>query len=505
MRSTSSHAMRPAGGEPVTWKPGESWESFSPVTPAEIAETPVVFAGYGITAPDRGWDDYEGIDAKGRVVMILRHGPREGRPDSPFGTGRSTLRYFSFRAKAAAARAAGAKALILVNDRIHHPDVPDAIQPSRAPGGLPFLFAGEEVAAALMKAAGRDFTAVQRAIDEEGRPRSFPLSGVTVSLALARNRVRTANVVGFLPGADAELARQYVVIGGHYDHIGTGGAGALDPQAVGEIRNGADDNASGTAGVIELAEHFATSEARPKRSMLFVAFTGEEIGLRGSRHYVRSPVRPLSDTVLMLNMDMIGRSTGNLHIGGTGTSPVFDGLITKAVAGSGLNVTRGRGGMAPSDSLLFFQAGVPVLFFFTGTHPDYHRATDTWEKLEYGNQKKILDVAAAVARGVADLPERPAFVRDTSGGFGNRSGPRLGVNVDRSFPGPGVKLAVVLQATPAARAGLVAGDVILSFGGKETKDLRALVTAIRSRKIGDEVEVVYERDGKRRTVKVKLS
>jgi hypothetical protein len=485
------------GGKTRAFAPGGDWLVFPTANATRLEGREVVFAGYGIRGG--GWNDYAGLDVKGKVVLILRHGPKEDA---------KLRRWWSFVSKLATARNAGAAGIILVNDRLHHekePDRPEAPAFGMPRVNVPFLFAKAEVAEALLAAAGEDFRALQAELDETGKPRSFPLPGVSIDLAFETRRAESPNVVGFLPGRDPKLREEAVVIGGHYDHLGTDGFGALEPAAPGRIFHGADDNASGTAGVIELAEHFAMTKPRPRRSLLFIAFTAEELGLVGSRHYVDHPLLPLEKTVAMLNFDMIGRSRkGFLFIGGTGTSPVFDEVITRAAEGSKLSIRRGEGGAAPSDNTSFFTKGVPSLFFFTGLHPEYHRSTDTADRIDYATEKTILDVAARIAREIGDLEARPAFVRNNTPDFSGGSGPRLGVQVARGGEGEGATIAAVVPGSPAAKAGLAAGDRITGLGGTDIKDLGSLVDAIRSHEIGDEVEVRYVRGGKTATAKVKF-
>lgn len=500
-----SLALKPATGEAVSFAPGADWLVFGNAADASLADLPIVFVGYGIRAPDLGRDDYAGLDVAGKAVLVLRHGPGEGRPDFPY-RGRRMI-HLTFEEKARNAAAAGAAAVILVNDRGHHPEEPDALAPAPLSKklGIPFVFAKAALARAAFAAAGRDLDAAAAEIERTGGSGARPLDGIRLNLTVATTEVRTENVVGRLSGSDPELANEVVVLGAHYDHIGTDGAGALDPAAGGAIRNGADDNASGTAALIELAEHFALAAPRPKRTLLFVAFSAEELGLLGSRHYVEHPAVPLDRTVAMLNMDMIGRSEkGFLFVGGVGTSPVFDDLLTAAADGLDLSIRRGEGGAAPSDNTSFFVKGIPTLFFFTGLHADYHRATDDWDRLHYDTEAKIATLVARIARAVADRPVRPEFVAARGGGFAaGPPGPYLGVRLGGD-DGPGAALAGVMPDTPAATAGLKAGDRIVRMDGKPVADAAALVAGLRGREPGDEVVLGVRRGDGEVEVRVTL-
>jgi membrane-associated protease RseP (regulator of RpoE activity) len=234
-----------------------------------------------------------------------------------------------------------------------------------------------------------------------------------------------------------------------------------------------------------------------------VAFTGEELGLYGSSFYVAHPAVPLDRTAAMVNLDMLGRSRdGRVMVGGTGTAAPLDGILTAAAEGSGLTIRRSPGGFAPSDSLPFDQAKVPSLFFFAGMHPDYHRTTDTFEKLDYDAERRIAVVAAGAARRIADLPEKPPY---TSVAADNPRGPRLGVSLAEEDEGPGALLALVMEGSPAAKAGLKAGDRVVAVGGAPIRNGDDLVDAIRSRKPGDEIEIEVRRGAESLTRTLKLA
>ena len=308
------------------------------------------------------------------------------------------------------------------------------------------------------------------------------------------------------------------MVGGHHDHVGFGDFGSRSGRrGRGQIHNGADDNASGTSAILELAQAFGETGLRPRRSILFMTFSGEERGLLGSKHYVENPIFPLDQTVAMLNLDMVGRGeTGQFSANGVGTSPGFRPMletIEKAIEGSedvDLDVRYGASGEAPSDNTSFYRKGIPVIFFFTGTHPDYHMPSDDWDKINVENLDLVVKMCYFTLVDLSILrDERPAF-RGTPAGGGDRGpaqrGPFLGIQAgqDRGDGVEGVRIGSVVEGASAAKAGLAAGDVITVFGEHDITSWEDLIEAIRGAKVGDEIEVTFTRDGESRTVTVTL-
>jgi hypothetical protein len=316
------------------------------------------------------------------------------------------------------------------------------------------------------------------------------------------------NVLAYLPGKTNE----YIIIGAHYDHLGHGNASSLAPSEIGKIHPGADDNASGTAGVLELARIFTRRAERLERGILFMTFAGEELGLLGSADWVKEPTRPLGDAVAMINMDMIGRIRDNkVYVGGVGTGTTFKPLLEKVAAKYDFKLAYSAGGYSASDHTSFVVKSVPSLFFFSGLHSDYHKPSDTWEKIDPNSAARLIDLIAAVATGLASAPERLQFVKveePTSGGTGQgevRSyGPYFGSIPDFGETENGVKFADVRPGSPAAKAGLKAGDVLVQFRDKPIKNLYDFTDALRRSKIGDVVQVKVLRDGQLVTASVTL-
>jgi hypothetical protein len=346
------------------------------------------------------------------------------------------------------------------------------------------------------------------------KPRSFALGDIALDLQTDVQLVRASsdNVVALLEGSDTALQNEIVVVGAHYDHLGMGGedSGSLKPDTI-AVHNGADDNASGTAGLLELAQYFSARSPRPKRSMLFVAFSGEELGLLGSSAYVNAPTTPLDRMTVMVNMDMIGRLTDRkLIVYGIGTSPGFEKLITAHNADSSFVLKLNKDGFGPSDHSSFYGKKIPVFHFFTDLHSDYHRPSDDWQLINAGGEQKVLEFVAGIVDDLANGAERPTYVqaeppRPMGGGDG-RSGARsyTGTIPDFGEQTEGMKLAGVRDGSPAAKAGLLAGDIIIKFGKVDIKNLYDYTYALGEYKPGDEVVVVVKRGTETKSFTLKL-
>jgi len=504
-----------AGGRAAEHAAGEAFMPFR-FSDSGRAEGEVAFAGYGITAPDLGYDDYAGLDARGKVVLVLTHEPRERDPASPFRRPEA-FHYRELRHKVINAREHGAAAVVIVTDE-HHRDQPDRLTPLRgsaaAEWGLLAVHASRPVASALLEGSGTSLGRLQEEIERTLAPRSRPLPGARLALEvrLVRERGRSANVVGLLPGRDPRLREEAVVIGAHYDHLGIGMESSLAPERVGEVHPGADDNASGTAVLLALARAFAGAGGAP-RTLVFAAFGGEELGLLGSSHYVRAPAVPLERTLAMLNLDSVGRlREGRLHVLGVDSAREFRALLAPIGDALDLDLRLAGDAVGPSDHTPFFQHGRPVLFFFTGPHGDYHRPSDTWDRINAEGLRQVARAALQAARQLAGREAPLTFVRPaaaparaardrTGGGYGAYFG---SVPDFTQPPGAGVRLGGVRPGSPADRAGLAAGDVILRFGGVRVQSLDDLLFALRRHRAGETVEVIYLREGAERTARATL-
>ena len=484
---------------------------FAPLAVSEsgTAEAEVVFAGYGITAPDLGYDDYAGIDVRGKVVLVLTREPRWQDASSPFR--RPEAYHYADRThKLINARQHGARAVLLVT----HPGLATeplpALRGMSQPLGVMAAAITRRTADALLGGAGQSLAAAASAIDGGMAPRSFVVPGARARLeiTLVRDRGTTANVVGSLPGKDAPLSTEAIVIGAHYDHLGRGGEGSLAPDDAGAIHHGADDNASGTAAVIALAQAFARAGGAP-RTLVFVAFGAEEMGLLGSAQYVQQPAWPLDRTALMINLDMVGRlREGKLYAGGVDSGTGLRALVTDAGREGGLTLELRGDPFAPSDHTSFYAAGRPVLFLFTGAHEDYHRPSDTWDKINAPGLRSVAAFTARVISAVAGAPTAPACVRVEAtasarprGAYGAYFGviPEFGER-----PAPGVAITGVRPGSPAERAGLQKGDVLVRFADVDVKTLEDLTFALRSKRAGDRVPLRFVRDGETREAEATL-
>jgi hypothetical protein len=485
------------GDETLSYEVERGWNPFS-VTSSGAAEGDAVFAGYGIASEARGWDDFAGLDVKGKVVLVLRKDP-----------GWNDAREAAFLKKLSNAAERGAAALLLCNnpdttrggpDRIGHWSA--MLGAPAGSGRIPYAFVSQEVAQRMLAPLGVSLDDLETSLRKDG-PRSAALEGVRVRVRTALGKpqgANAANVVGFLRGRDPAVQDEVVVLGAHYDHVGRGYFGSLGGAgAAGEIHYGADDNGSGSVTLMELAEHFGSPANRPRRSLLFLAFSGEEMGLLGSAYYVEHPVLPLENVVAMLNMDMVGRSRdGKLEVGGVGTGAGLRDVVARANDEIGLSITWDPQGEAPSDSTSFFRKKIPVLFFFTGMHEDYHRPTDTADRINYDDMLRVARLVRATAVELGDQAPRLAYTDPPP----VPRPPRLGIQLAPEEDPRGLLVGGVQPDGPAAEAGLQGGDVIVSLAGQIVRNAQDLRTVLVRLKPGKAVELVVLRGEERVTLQI---
>ncbi len=534
-------------------------------------DAPLVFAGYGITAKDEKYDDYAGIDVKDKAVIVLRHQPQRGSPHGLFGHDDSPFAAFSRKISNAYEHGAaaiifcndesqiqetrnfvlkswqlGIDELAGLNDRfkkIEHPTFAEVVTRAKIADKLAdavkqtsrqlqegpdpivkFEFGGEDsegrefpvlfcrrepVDRAVKAATGKDLAALEQEINASQAPKSCELPGFRVAgeTSVARERTEVKNVLGVLEG-EGPHADETIVIGAHYDHLGYGGSNSL-ARGVHAIHPGADDNASGDVALLEIARELAGREKKLPRRIVFIAFTGEERGLLGSAHYVRDPLVPLDKTIAMLNLDMVGRMQDNkLIVNSDDTSPQFDPLIDRINDKYHFAITKQPGGFGPSDHASFYEKHIPVLFFFTGTHKDYHRPSDTADKINVPDMRRVAQMVADVAVALAQADERPQFSESKAkshslGAPGDR--PYFGSVPDFGQEQPGgYAISDVTKGGPAAEAGLKGGDVIIRLGDSKIGNLEDFDSALRKYHAGDKVPVVVKRGAEQLTFQVTL-
>jgi hypothetical protein len=531
----------------------EGWTPLGFSTNGKIQDVPLVFAGYGISSAELKYDDYAVSNVKDRAAIIFAGTPDGDNPHGQFAQAGQ------IRFKAAAARAAGARALLIIanEEKLSDDRLSRLSYDNAGEAGIPVVVISRQLAASILNSVER-LAEFERAADSRNsvdeKLRRPVKQSLTLSVDVIRHASPSFNVVGILPGNDPKFKDEVIVIGAHYDHLGRGGEGSLAPRE-GEIHHGADDNASGTAALLELARRLSTNAPKPRRTIVFIAFSGEEEGLLGSDYYVNHPAVPLAKTVAMINMDMIGRlQDQKLIIGGIGTAPewralveaqnsvanmanaalsepgsanmrvTLDPKITPAgfpvvIGANGLPVvimtkqpieaatpftlTLNEDGFGPSDHSSFYGKQIPVLFFWTGTHNDYHKPSDTSDKINYEGEAKIVSFVERIIRDIDKSDKRPTYTVAKSDPQ-QRTGFRvyLGTIPNYADSNDGLKIDGVRDESPAAKAGLKAGDKVVKLAGRDVKNVYDYTYALGEMKAGQEYEVVVMRDGQRLTMKI---
>jgi Peptidase family M28/PDZ domain/PA domain len=469
---------------------------------------PAVFAGYGIVVPEAqnfGYDSYATLDVKDKAVVVLRYFPEDADKET-----KSILaRYSDLRYKALAARQRGAKALLVVTGP-RSPNagqtVPITFDTALAGSGIPAASISGKAAAALF--GSRSLESVQKEFDS-GNPHAagFALDGVTVELStkLVREKRTARNVVAYVPATSPVTAvdKPWIVIGAHYDHLGLGrnGNSLASGTDIGKAHVGADDNASGSAAVLAVAEAFARRPMR-KRNLVVALWSAEELGLIGSNAFVNAPPIPLNQVAAYFNFDMVGRMQDNkLAVQATGSSASWASLVERANVAAGFNLNLQPDPYQPTDVATFNQASVPSLNFTTGAHLDYHKPSDTADKINYEDLDRIAEFATAIAARLMETDQAPQFVKvEQSTQTANRTGVRVftGTVPDYAADAKGLLLGGVIGGGPAEQAGLAKGDVIIEIAGQTIANIYDYTYALELLKIGEPVKVVYMRGPERR-------
>lgn len=480
-------------------------KDFTPLSFSDngIIDGELVFLGYGINAPEYNYDDYKNIDLKDKIAVILRHEPQEKNEKSKFN-GNKPTQYSELRYKVFTAKNQGAKAIILINGKENYEDKEDDLITLKSFGGtgnlgIPVIQAKNSF---MEKVLNQDLKNIQKNIDDKLIPSSFLLNRKAhISVDLNKEYKSTGNVIGFIEGSDKNLKNETIVIGAHYDHLGLGGEESLSDSKEPMIHNGADDNASGTSAVIELARLLKNS--KPKRTIAFITFSGEELGLLGSSYFTNHPT--LKNIVAMLNMDMIGRlDEDKLSIGGIKTATNFEKIIKNTNSDYKFNLSYFNDGYGPSDHMAFYLKDIPVLFFFTGIHDDYHRPSDDIYKINFQGLDKVISFVKDITLKIDNNNDKPMLVKIApdpnmmSTSTGKSNGSYLGTIPDYTAMSSdkGVKISGVREGSPAEKGGMKKDDTIIKFESIKINTIYDYTYALKSKKPGDKVIIKVLRDGK---------
>ncbi len=519
-----------AGGKSTPLVPGKQFNVLG-LSGNASATAPLVFAGYGITMGEEGYTSFPdsagdgGPSIDGKIAILLRFEPMKED-----GTSKWSKEGWSFYAglepKVGATIRRGAKAVILVNapgakdERVGKLEDVNSIS-AREPYDVPVVMVTEEEADAMVRAAdlqGRSLLDLRKIVDEKGEIIDLPKATASIETEINKVRPMTDNVGAILPGV-GDLADQFIVVGAHYDHLGFGQVGVRNSGDRGQLHPGADDNASGTSGMLLLARRLSEKYAKlpadqPRRSILFMGFSCEEEGLNGSRFYTQHPIVPIERHSLMVNLDMIGRlGEKPVEAGGVGTAEGFADWLDPYFSSSGLKIAGKQSGMGPSDHATFYAAKVPVLFLFSGMHPQYHRPGDVAGLINWEGAAKIADLGYRVALDAALRPESwkfttPSNVTQTEGDAPpppTRGRIRFGISPgDYSGEEKGVLVGEVLPETPASKAGIKANDLIIKWNDNRVGSVEEWMPYFNTAKPGDVVKVTLMREGKEMTVDVTL-
>ncbi len=481
----------------------------------------LVFIGYGITSEEDNYDDYAGIDVTGKVVVLIRREP-QNREGGAF-KGQETSSHAYIDRKLELVKQSNAAAVLFVNNHAGSstPDTDELSDPSSFGNegqAVPFAHMKQSVLDTILKTTplkvdgDKSLSSLQEVshyIDENLKPLSQEIPGwsAEVSTKFEVNTVSTDNLIGVIEG-EGPLADETIVIGGHYDHLGYGGFGSRTQNRTGEVHNGADDNASGTAAVVELARRIA-SGPKPKRRMVFICFSGEERGLIGSNYYVNNPVFPLENTVAMLNFDMIGNLKDNrVEVNGVGTATEFEKIVKDADEATPVDITIVPGAFAGSDHLPFYQRSIPVMFCFTGMTNIYHTPDDDFNTLNIEGAVTVIDYSEQLLRGMDGLEKRPTFSGAQRGARRPQVAqvPFLGIQPNIAESGTnGIVLRGVRPDSPASAVGLQTGDIITKVGDVDVEGYQTLIEKLTKSKAGDKLTLTYKRGETEMVVEVELA
>ncbi len=496
VESQSSFKLK-AGGRKTTLRLGIDYQPLN-FSSGVTYKGEILLTGFGIKADKLNYNDFAGMNLRGKAVLILPYSPEGSSAHSKFAD------YLSVRRKALSAREQGASVAIFISEA-------EDLSGSRGEdanftdAGIAAVRISRKIADLILAPLGKTVEQLMKDGEKNAKGTISALEKVRLELKLklSRETKKTSNVIGVIEGSD--IKNEYIVLGAHYDHLGLGGSSSLAPDRKG-IHHGADDNASGVSGLLELARILSVSRAQLRRSVIFAAFSGEEEGLLGSAHYVKSPPVPIENTVAMLNMDMIGRMRDDkLVIGGMGTSPMWRTIVEDSNRTRGLVLAYQDDGYGPSDHASFYARDLPVLFFFTGNHEDYHKPSDTHDKINVISIQTIIALVRDIALRVVNDDKRPQFTKATASDTrraGNTFRVALGTVPDYSAQVDGMKLSGVRPDSPAEKAGMQAGDILVELAGRKITSVYDYTYVLQELKPNQTVDAVVTRDGKRLELKV---
>ncbi len=470
----------------------------------------VVFAGYGfdIDLDSLKWNDYENIDVEGKWAMILRGDPEPDNPDSKF------YDFVKARDKVLTAKDRGAAGVLLVSG-VKFDETDKLItlyyDKTKSGSGIPVLNIKRNIADKILEISEKTIEQIENEIIETKEPHSFAIPvGLFAETETIQQKVKTQNIIAVLEGNDPILKNQYIVAGGHYDHLGMGGygSGSRMPDTV-AVHNGADDNASGIAGIIEIAEKLA-AQNNNKRSIIFMAFGGEEMGLLGSKYFVNNPLIDLKNIIAMINIDMIGRlnESNKILIGGTGTSKEAESILNNSVEELDINLSFSPEGYGPSDHASFYSENIPVFFVSTGAHEDYHTPFDDIDKINFEGQKVISDYLVNVIDDLSNYDSALTFQEagpKKNANFRGRLKVTLGIMPDfTSTDLKGLGVGGVRPDGPAKKGGMEKGDLIIAVDGKSVENIYDYMNRLKKLKPGQIITVDIIRNDEKKVLLIQL-
>lgn len=497
--------------------PRENWQRRKQTLQTNIDWTPLsfsdnntvtgemAFVGYGISAPDMNYDDYAGIDVTGKIVIIIMNYPGTKGGENKF------VPYSSLRYKATNAKNKGAAGIIFVKEQ---GDSMNVFLPLNA--GLDASNSGivaiqmNRLSLGKFFPKGKNLKGSEESINKTHKPESFiiPDKIANISVNLEEEFTETSNVMALFEGTDSKLKAEYIIVGAHYDHLGWGASNSRYMGSKPQIHNGADDNASGTAAVIEIAENIVKNPT--KRSVLFMAFSAEEMGLLGSKYYTENFLLPLDKSSAMINLDMVGRLRDNeITVFGSASSPDFEAIFNNVDNPDSLQLKLVASGIGPSDHTSFYQNGVPAIHIFTGIHDDYHMPTDDWDRINYEGTLKVVNYTSSIIKNI-DNQDKLTFREvkqegEKSGSKHGYGGPWFGIVPSFEESPLGCQIGGTSPGSPAQAAGLEKDDIITKINDTEIKNLHDFMYKVREHKAGDVLKVHILRDKKEIIKEVKLT